>query len=342
MASVKEYAYFVKGNRIAIVEKDTAFDNDVNSRDYGPGSDRAQWKSPLADVTKGLEIEYTYAPDFTLASSYQTPQQNQFYINGWHVYNGYLTFLRSHMEDAVNWNGAHYSAAADNEYILIRGSNRWNGIHKIQDGTSYGQLQTYTKVNETTETILGSSDMNITAASDGLARIHANDSSDWWLNAIFSPGDFVFVRGATNINNGVWEVDSVQSGAGVESAAGIYIKNKYFCYHGDDTLSTEGIDTTPNTSAQSNATVHLFGMHRDFCYFLTDVDVLNNESDELPVPPYLERAMVDYMRARIAEDQGELEMKEYYLKEFRKKVEQHESSKIRGFRGAVAGPHAIR
>ena len=50
MAIVRQYAYFLKGNKVAVVEKDTAFDNDANSRDYGPGSDRAQWKSPLASV----------------------------------------------------------------------------------------------------------------------------------------------------------------------------------------------------------------------------------------------------------------------------------------------------
>ena len=58
MATVREYAYYIKGNKVAIVEKDTQFDNDVNSKDYGPGSHRSQWKSPLATVSNGLEIQY--------------------------------------------------------------------------------------------------------------------------------------------------------------------------------------------------------------------------------------------------------------------------------------------
>ena len=62
MATVREYAYYWDGNQVAIVERDTAFDNDVNSKDYGPGSDRSQWKSPKADITNGLEIQYTYNP----------------------------------------------------------------------------------------------------------------------------------------------------------------------------------------------------------------------------------------------------------------------------------------
>ena len=69
MATVREYGYYAKGNKVAIVEKDTAFDNDANSRDYGPGSDRSEWKSPLADAADGLEIEYTYAPEYFIETT---------------------------------------------------------------------------------------------------------------------------------------------------------------------------------------------------------------------------------------------------------------------------------
>ena len=50
MASVKEYAYYMEGSKISLVEKAAAFDNDPNSKDYGPGAGRIQWKSPLARV----------------------------------------------------------------------------------------------------------------------------------------------------------------------------------------------------------------------------------------------------------------------------------------------------
>ena len=63
MATPRQYGYYIKGNSVAIVEKDTQFDNDVNSKDFGPGSNRAQWKSPLADVTSGLEFQYVYSPE---------------------------------------------------------------------------------------------------------------------------------------------------------------------------------------------------------------------------------------------------------------------------------------
>ena len=56
MASAKEYGYFIKGQKLAIIEKDTALDNDVNSRDYGPDVTNVRFKSPQSSVTDGIEI----------------------------------------------------------------------------------------------------------------------------------------------------------------------------------------------------------------------------------------------------------------------------------------------
>ena len=62
MAQAKEYAYYIEGNKISLVQKDVSFDNDADSRDYGPDSDRMEWKSPLESINDGLEILYSYAP----------------------------------------------------------------------------------------------------------------------------------------------------------------------------------------------------------------------------------------------------------------------------------------
>ena len=37
MATSKQYAYYLEGNKLAIVEKDVSFDNNLSSKDYGPG-----------------------------------------------------------------------------------------------------------------------------------------------------------------------------------------------------------------------------------------------------------------------------------------------------------------
>jgi hypothetical protein len=66
MATVREYAYYIKGDKIALVERDTAFDNDPTSKDYGPDVNRTQWKSPKASISDGIELEYAYSPGNSL------------------------------------------------------------------------------------------------------------------------------------------------------------------------------------------------------------------------------------------------------------------------------------
>ena len=61
MATSKQYAYYLEGNKLAIVEKDVSFDNDVDSKDYGPGASKQRWESPQSSVTDGLEIKYVYS-----------------------------------------------------------------------------------------------------------------------------------------------------------------------------------------------------------------------------------------------------------------------------------------
>ena len=58
----KQYAYYLEGNRIAIVEKDTSFSNNVDNKEFGPGVARQEWKSPMSDVADGIELKYTNAP----------------------------------------------------------------------------------------------------------------------------------------------------------------------------------------------------------------------------------------------------------------------------------------
>ena len=67
MAASKQYAYYLRGQDIAIIQKDYELDggqtisqpglNEVGRRGTGV------WKSPLEDVTLGLQIEYTHLPD---------------------------------------------------------------------------------------------------------------------------------------------------------------------------------------------------------------------------------------------------------------------------------------
>ena len=59
MADVKEYAYYVKGNRLALVQKDV--DASLIDNKYTPNYE-AEWTSPTKDVAGGLQIECALIP----------------------------------------------------------------------------------------------------------------------------------------------------------------------------------------------------------------------------------------------------------------------------------------
>jgi hypothetical protein len=73
-----------------------------------------------------------------------------------------------------------------------------------------------------------------------------------------------------------------------------------------------------------------------------NVDALNDEADTIDLPEYLSKALVYYVKARLAEDQMQIEEKEYLMREFRRILEKHESSKVWGARQLGVGPHGIR
>tara|TARA_Y100001963_G_scaffold70423_1_gene98000 strand:+ start:1059 stop:2108 length:1050 start_codon:yes stop_codon:yes gene_type:complete len=349
MASQKEYAYSIKGNKLSIFERD--YSGVQNGQTLSaPNIELPQgygtWKSPQSDVTDGIEIEYSYSPEYTYNTS-SAIQKNKFYINGWTVIEGDLTFVRSHLDGSAMWDTAPYSNVGDNEYINISGSSRWNGIHKVQAGGDNGLLRTYTKVNESLPLVSGINNIDIHAElADNTAQIRANDSSDIWLNQMYSVGDYIFiVNSATAHNNGMWEVSKVRTTNTAESTSGIYITNKYYSHHtspSGSTMSTEGIDTTVDTTADTDASILLYKVYRDFCYLESDIKILSDESSTLDLPSYLSKALIYYIKAKLAEDKMELESKEYFMREFRKMVEKHESSKVAGPRGVMTGPHSIR
>ena len=70
--------------------------------------------------------------------------------------------------------------------------------------------------------------------------------------------------------------------------------------------------------------------------------MLEDESFDLDLPLYLQKALVYYVKAKLAEDAGELKLREYAMREFKKMIEKHENSRISGVRITSAGSHAIR
>ena len=228
MASVRQYGYYIKGNKVAIVEKDTAFDNDANSRDYGPGSNRAQWKSPLATIVDGIEIQYVYSPEYHINETDDVTTVIDTYVSL-----GGLLKIIDQGDTAFNTSPESLS---DGDFIVLRNAGKWNGLHEVKDaGTGY--ITTYTKCS-----------------------------------------------------------DSASVQQSFEKTVSLYY----------------------------------------------NVDALNDEDDTIQVSSYLSKAVVYYVKAKIAEDMMNIELKEYCMKEFRKMVEKYNNTRVAGLRIQAAGPHAIR
>ena len=351
MASSKYYAYYVRGRKIALIQHDYTLGSGQTLSQPGLNAVGARgdvlWKSPTESITEGLEVEYAYSPKYSITTA-ATTQVNKFYINGWTVIDGYLTFLRSHSASVPTWDGSPYSAVGDDEHIVVRGSSRWSGLHKVKAGGTDGTLQTYTKVHQSVAVVSGSSNIDIYGEGTGGAsstqtKIIANDSSNIWLNALFSTNDYIFVTGsAVAKNNGFWQISGVQADSSAESSSGLNVTNRYFCYDGDNTLSTEGEDTSPDTTLATDESVTIYKAYRDFCYLISDIDTLNDEADVIDLPDYLAKALVYYVKAKVAEDRADLEQKEYNMREFKRLLEKNESSKIWGARRIGSDETAIR
>tara|TARA_R110000824_G_scaffold93691_1_gene226499 strand:+ start:230 stop:895 length:666 start_codon:yes stop_codon:yes gene_type:complete len=221
MASRKEYAYYLRGSQIAIIQKDhiTGSGQTLTApglNDVGRHGDLL-WKSPIATVADGLEIEYAYSPNYRINDI----EDKSTALTGYDESSGLLKFT-----------GSGLSTDAAITHIVIKGSERWNGLHKIN-----------------------------------------------------------------TLNANYWIVETKYNGVAV---------------------------------TESGITAY------------TDINVLDDEGDTIDVASYLTKALVYYVKARIAEDTGQIDGKEYFMREFRRILEKHESARISGPRMIAAGPFAIR
>ena len=198
MATRKSYAYYIEGNSIAIVQQETnTTSSDLRSEDYG------KYKSPQETITDGLEIKYTYSPEYRVTDASDTRSISSYTESGGKLQ---VTMTAS-------------ASFALNDTLLITGSDRFNGIHKVNAATS----------NSTTVV----------------------------LNTLYN-----------------------------------------------------GSTVTETSTLTYN------------------IDAMDDEGFEMDLPRYLNNAIVLYLKARTAEDMGDLEKMQYYMREFKRQVEKHSGGKV--------------
>ena len=248
MASIKEYAYYLDGDKVAIVQRDTVLDNDPTSKDYAPGN---IWKSPSSTVADGLKVKYTYAKTF-----YSPNPITNGGISHWHGHSqfgdgkAYLSLA----DYSVTGAGAYTNfenAVTDGEYIEIKNAGKWNGIHRI-------------KTTRNTVTM---------------------DNGDKPNNVI----------------------------------------DTYTVLH--------------DREGPATVTIREF---EEIVYYGRAVIPLEDENFEIDLPIYLQKSVIYYIKAKMAEDMGEIQLREVFMKDFSKMIEKYENGRISGLRILSAGPNAIR
>jgi hypothetical protein len=266
MANLKQYAYFLKGNKIALVENDITPENDPTSRDYGPDARVIRYKSPTETVSDGLEIEYTYSPEF--------------YFD---------TYLYYDVASTTT------NAGATNDDVFMA-SNVANP--DWDKNNALGFYLTY--------------------------YIRGVD-----VSAQFAVGNYVYITGNTHFN-GMHQVGSV-SNAGGNTTIIFQTPIKELYHHNADGT---GNLTTDNNNFDND-------INKGRLYY-KGIKKMEDESFDLDLSPYLAKAVVYYLKGKMAEDKKDFKSKEYFMKQFKQLVEKKQSANIWGPRVIVPGKGSIR
>jgi hypothetical protein len=143
MPTSKEYAYYVKGGKLAIVQKDWTSSGGQTLSQPGLNDLGAVgallWKSPTATIADGLEIQYVHSPNYFINETDKVDTQIDTYVST----GGLLKLI----DNGDNDYSASPESLSDGSYIVLRSAGKWNGLHKVKAaGTGYITL--YTKCSD--------------------------------------------------------------------------------------------------------------------------------------------------------------------------------------------------
>jgi hypothetical protein len=304
MASSKFYSYYLKGNKIAIIEDNLA-DND-------------QLKSPTSTVVSGLEIQYAYSPTYRLGST-GTEGTDFHKFLGWGSDGTNLLLFTFGASDYYDISGVF----ATDDWIYISGSGRWSGLHQVKStGAATGILTLKTRCNlrpskitvdgtfsTTAETFNGDSaafDMDIEAFKD------AQDYRS-------TPYVFITVENNNVLNKGLFSLTS-------DTTSGQLTANNRITIDADGDYTS----TAANFTTQADDASTFYNAFYEQIFVYEGVEILQDETFELDLSRYQANAIVYYLKAKLAEDTDEMEEREFFMREFKRQLEKGVSALKRG------------
>jgi len=364
----KKYGYYLKGNKIAVIEQSDATSGgnlavahcagvtgNYTTKDTceaaggqwipgssGSTSSYSEYMSPTESVTDGLEIQYAYSPTFNLQST-GTEGIDFHKFLGWGS-DGTNLLLFTYGDGEVRALDGLFAA---DDYIYITGSGRWSGLHQVKsEGSSSGILTLKTKCNLKPSKISVTVDFTTDETLDGTNT--DNDLDIEVFKDLISSYDsrstpYIFIDGAYvewDVASGVWESittlwntsESVNSGAfsvTYGSTSGqITLGNKI-------TIDADGDYTSAAAaiSAESGDSLTIYNMFYEQISVYEGVEVLSGasaETFELDISRYQANAVVYYLKAKMAEDMMDMEAREFFMREFKRQLEKGVSALKRG------------
>ena len=238
---------------------------------------------------------------------------------------------------------------------------RGNQIAIIEEGLGSGVCSLSGYSNQTTcESAGGTWTENATGTDDGLYRSPTATVADG-LEIEYAYSPRYFIETTNDVDENITQYQSTDGRLSIADNSSAYINyattyalaaDKYIVlkkagrFNGLHKIHSLSNNTGTNNKitlttkySGSEATWTTFEETPELYYA---VDVLNDESDTIDLPEYLAKALVYYVKAKIAEDRGELEQKEYNMREFKRLLERNESSKIWGARRIGTDETAIK
>ena len=344
----KKYGYYIKGNKIAVIEQSDATSSgnlavahctvdptNNTTKDTceaaggqwipsssGSLSSYSEYMSPTESVADGLEIQYAYSPTFNLQSTGTEGTDFHRFV-GWGS-NGteLLLFTFSGSSTVVNLS----SLFAADDWIYISGSGRWSGLHQVKStGGTTGILTLKTRCNlkPSTITVTGTFEADDeTFIGDSSAHIVDIETFKDVLNSRRS-NPYIFITDAAHgSNSGLFSLTT-------NDTSGKITLNKKI------SIDTDGDYTSTAASAVDGGSdeVTIYNAFSEQISVYEGVEVLSGasaETFELDISRYQANAVVYYVKAKLAEDGGDMEQREFFLREFKRQLEKGVSALKRG------------
>ena len=320
MAS-KIYAYYLKGNKLALAQVD---DTDNSSSEYG------YYKSPTADATKGLELQYAYSPTYNIQSTGTEGSDFHRFVGWGSDGTNLLLFTFSGASSVVNLS----SLFAADDWIYVSGSGRWGGLHQVKStGGTTGilTLKTLCNLKPAAITVTGTFEAD-DETFIGDSSAHIVDIETFKDLQTLRDTPYIFIDNAANgSNHGLFSLSS-------NSTSGkITLANKI-------SIDTDGdyTDTAAACADGGNDEVTIYNAYSEQISVYEGLEVLEDETFNLDLPLYQTKAIVYYLKAKAFEDAGNLQFKEYYMKEFYKQLNKSENSRMTGVRKVIPHHQAIK